>query len=82
MGSSLPVTLIKLDARLGIVVGGGAVAERKARALLAAAARVRVVAPTLTNGPNHPRGIKVMLENGKVGRVQTIVEPGAATNGG
>jgi uroporphyrin-III C-methyltransferase / precorrin-2 dehydrogenase / sirohydrochlorin ferrochelatase len=50
MGSGLPVTLIKLDARLCIVVGGGAVAERKARALLAAAARVRVVAPTLTDG--------------------------------
>ncbi len=36
-----------------------------------------VVSRILTNSPNHPRGIKVMLENGKVGRVQEIVaEPG------
>lgn len=26
----------------------------------------------LTNSPNHPRGIKVMLEGGIVGRVQKI----------
>lgn len=27
----------------------------------------------LTNSPNHPHGIKVMLDNGDVGRVQKIV---------
>jgi len=27
----------------------------------------------LTNSPNHPRGIKVMLEGGIVGRVQKIL---------
>ena len=27
----------------------------------------------LTNSPNHPRGIKVRLENGQVGRVQEII---------
>lgn len=32
-----------------------------------------VVKRILTNSPNHPRGIKVMLENGIVGRVQEIV---------
>ena len=28
----------------------------------------------LTNTSNHPRGIKVMLESGIVGRVQKIIE--------
>lgn len=28
----------------------------------------------LTNSQNHPRGIKVMLEGGIVGRVQKILE--------
>jgi uncharacterized repeat protein (TIGR03833 family) len=32
-----------------------------------------VVARILTNSPQHPHGIKVMLDNGKVGRVQAIV---------
>ncbi len=32
-----------------------------------------VVARILTNSPTHPHGIKVMLTNGKVGRVQAIV---------
>jgi len=33
-----------------------------------------VVADILTNSPNHPRGIKVRLETGEVGRVQVIHE--------
>lgn len=33
-----------------------------------------VVAKLLTKSPNHPHGIKVMLEDGVVGRVQEIVE--------
>ena len=32
-----------------------------------------VVARILTNSPNHPRGIKVKLESGIVGRVQEIL---------
>ncbi len=31
-----------------------------------------IVARILTPGSNHPRGIKVMLEDGRVGRVQKI----------
>ena len=31
-----------------------------------------IVAKILTNSANHPHGIKVMLENGQVGRVQEI----------
>ena len=34
-----------------------------------------VIARILTPGANHPRGIKVMLEDGIVGRVQNIVNP-------
>ena len=32
-----------------------------------------VVARILTSSSTHPHGIKVMLEDGKVGRVQAIV---------
>jgi uncharacterized repeat protein (TIGR03833 family) len=32
-----------------------------------------VVARILTNSPTHPHGIKVMLEDGRVGRVQGLV---------
>jgi uncharacterized repeat protein (TIGR03833 family) len=34
-----------------------------------------VVARLLTKSPTHPHGIKVMLEDGRVGRVQAILEP-------
>lgn len=33
-----------------------------------------VVGRILTNSATHPRGIKVMLQDGQVGRVQHIVE--------
>ena len=33
-----------------------------------------VVKAILTNSSSHPHGIKVRLENGKVGRVKSIVE--------
>jgi uncharacterized repeat protein (TIGR03833 family) len=32
-----------------------------------------MVAKILTNSPTHPHGIKVMLENGVVGRVKVIL---------
>ena len=35
-----------------------------------------VVQRILTNSPNHPHGIKVMLDNGIVGRVKEIVGAG------
>ncbi|HEX9030076.1 MAG TPA: YwbE family protein [Anaerolineales bacterium] len=40
-----------------------------------------IVARILTNSPSHPHGIKVMLVDGKVGRVQAVViQPGMAGN--
>ena len=36
-----------------------------------------VVTRILTSSSTHPHGIKVMLEDGKVGRVQAIVEKGS-----
>jgi uncharacterized repeat protein (TIGR03833 family) len=33
-----------------------------------------IVARILTKSPAHPHGIKVMLEDGRVGRVQNILE--------
>jgi uncharacterized repeat protein (TIGR03833 family) len=33
-----------------------------------------VVMRILTKSPTHPHGIKVLLANGKVGRVQAIVQ--------
>ena len=35
-----------------------------------------VVARLLTRSPSHPHGIKVMLEDGRVGRVRAILTPG------
>lgn len=34
-----------------------------------------IVARLLTTSASHPHGIKVMLEDGQVGRVQEIEEP-------
>jgi uncharacterized repeat protein (TIGR03833 family) len=33
-----------------------------------------IVKRILTNSPNHPHGIKVMLDTGEVGRVKAILE--------
>lgn len=35
----------------------------------------------LTNSPEHWRGIKVMLEDGQVGRVQNIIEDAKSLSG-
>ena len=32
-----------------------------------------IVKRLLTNSPNHPHGIKVLLESGVVGRVKTVI---------
>jgi uncharacterized repeat protein (TIGR03833 family) len=33
-----------------------------------------IVKRILTNSPNHPHGIKVLLETGEVGRVKKIID--------
>jgi cobalt-precorrin 5A hydrolase/precorrin-3B C17-methyltransferase len=46
--SRYPITLIHLKSALAVVVGGGIVGERKVTGLLAANARVRLIAPAAT----------------------------------
>jgi uncharacterized repeat protein (TIGR03833 family) len=36
---------------------------------------VGIVKDLLTNSPTHPHGIKVRLTDGRVGRVQEILDP-------
>jgi uncharacterized repeat protein (TIGR03833 family) len=36
-----------------------------------------VVMRILTKSPSHPHGIKVLLEDGRVGRVQVVISPEA-----
>ncbi len=38
-----------------------------------------IVARILTKSPSHPHGIKVMLTDGRVGRVQEIIASTAAS---
>jgi uncharacterized repeat protein (TIGR03833 family) len=41
-----------------------------------------VVARILTSSRSHPHGIKVMLEDGRVGRVKAVLTPVAAPESG
>ena len=61
---------LKLTGRLAVVVGGGPVAERKARALLRAGARVRVVSPEMT------LGLRTLWERGRIEAIQRPYAPG------
>jgi len=54
-----PVAL-RLTGELALVVGGGKVAERKARSLRAAGARIRVVSPSAT------AGLKRLFKGGRI----------------
>jgi siroheme synthase-like protein len=58
--------ILMLDGRLGVVIGGGAVGERKVRTLLDAGAKVRVITPVAT-----PRLQKLADE----GRIELSVRP-------
>lgn len=60
------------EGQLAVVVGGGAVAERKVEALLGAGARVRVISPALTPGLAALAG---------AGRVETVARGWAPGDG-
>jgi uroporphyrin-III C-methyltransferase/precorrin-2 dehydrogenase/sirohydrochlorin ferrochelatase len=60
---------VKLDGQPCLVVGGGAVAERKVTLLRRAGARVSVVAPVLT------AGLRALYEQNEIGHLQSPFEP-------
>ena len=76
---------LKLAGRPVLVVGGGKVAAAKLDALLAAGARVRVVAPEVGNGMERP-GVTVErrqfaardLDGAAAGAGATLIAPSAA----
>jgi uroporphyrin-III C-methyltransferase/precorrin-2 dehydrogenase/sirohydrochlorin ferrochelatase len=59
---------VKLDGQPCLVVGGGAVAERKVALLRRAGARVSVVAPVLTDG------LRTLYEHNEIGHLQSPFE--------
>lgn len=65
MAKIYPVCL-RLEGRVCVVVGGGAVAERKVLGLLEASARVRVISPTLSP---HLAGLTAQ------GRIEHVARP-------
>jgi uncharacterized repeat protein (TIGR03833 family) len=67
MGSELPIPS-RSEIRPGIRVNVIEKQNQRTGALTAG-----VVARILTKSPTHPHGIKVMLEDGRVGRVQAII---------
>ena len=62
--------LVQLDDRPCVVVGGGAVGERKVQGLLDAGARVTVVSPSLT------ASLAALAEAGRIGHVARVYRPG------
>ena len=61
---------LEITGRCCVIVGGGAVAERKAGPLLAAGADVTVIAPQLT------AGLAAWREQGRLGYMATAYQPG------
>lgn len=67
---SLFPIFVKLEGRLVVIVGGGAIAEGKISSLLAAGARVRVIAPDVS------AGIKDLVKSEKIEWHEKRFEPG------
>jgi precorrin-2 dehydrogenase / sirohydrochlorin ferrochelatase len=62
--------ILMLDGRLGVVIGGGAVGERKVRTLLEAGAKVKVITPAAT-----PR-LKKLADEEKIDLIERPYERG------
>ena len=70
MSAFYPVNL-RLDGRACLVVGGGAVAERKVKALLAAGGRVTVMSPALS------LPLTALVSSGSIVHIATAYQPGS-----
>lgn len=70
MSAFYPVNL-RLEGRECLVIGGGAVAERKVKALLAARGRVTVMSPILSSP------LAALASDGSIGHIAAAYQPGA-----
>ena len=62
--------ILMLDGRLGVVIGGGTVGERKTKSLLDAGARVKVITPQAT------RALQAWAADGRVELITREYQPG------
>lgn len=69
MAVNLYPVALNVQGRHCVVVGGGAVGERKTRALLEAGARVRVVSPTVTDALGE------LVRQGRIAHHQALFAP-------
>ncbi|MBX3054192.1 MAG: bifunctional precorrin-2 dehydrogenase/sirohydrochlorin ferrochelatase [Caldilineaceae bacterium] len=74
--SRYPITLIHLESALAVVVGGGIVGERKVRGLLAANARIRLIAPASTPA------LAAWAESGQIEWIQKEYQAGDLAGAG
>jgi len=69
MTTGYPAILL-LDGRLGVVIGGGTIGERKVQTLLDAGARVRVIAPDVTPA------VRILADAGRIELIERPYAPG------
>lgn len=68
--NAYPISLIGLENRRIVVIGGGKVAARKVTGLVDAGARVEIISPEVCEG------IRALAENGKVDIIRRAYQPG------